>query len=169
MKAVAQTWKYNYYHSADQPGGGPRQRQRIQPKCSPVRSGSMSTSSGGDRGDGGESSVCTNLATTLSRLHCCLEQHQQQSETPFLISTYPSGHVFQILDQADDRVERANFTRFQQVEQQICSCPVDRLALLLRQEPITRLLQRILPVMAPVFSADRGRRKSSVGLRFKQA
>ena len=44
-------------------------------------------------GDGEESSMRTNLATTLSRLDCCLEQHQGQSETPFLVFTDPSGHI----------------------------------------------------------------------------
>ena len=66
-----------------------------------------------DRGDGEESSVCTNQAITLSRFHCCLEQHQWQSETPFLIFTYPPGHVFQVLDYSDDRVKRCHIAGFQ--------------------------------------------------------
>ena len=110
-----------------------------------------------------------NPAMALRPFDCLLEQHQGQPETPVLVFTDPSGHVLQVLDNSDNRVECANLAGFRQIKQQLCSCPVDRLALLLRQELITRLLQRILPIVAPVFSANRGRWKSSVGLRFKRA
>lgn len=52
-------------------------------------------------------------AEALTRAHCRLEQRQGQSETPFLIFTYPPGHVFQILDHADNRVKRGDITRLQ--------------------------------------------------------
>jgi hypothetical protein len=70
-----------------------------------------------ERGDGEKSSVCTNPAITLSRIHCCLEQHQWQSETPFLVVTDPPGHVLQVLDHTDNRVKRGDIAGFQQIEQ----------------------------------------------------
>ena len=73
--------------------------------------------------------MCTNLAVPLKRPHCCLEQHHGQSKTPFLIFTYPSGHVFQVLDHADNRVKRGHIAGFQQIEQQLFRRPVDRFLL----------------------------------------
>ena len=73
--------------------------------------------------------MCTNLAVPLKRPHCCLEQHHGQSKTPLLIFTYPSGHVFQVLDHADNRVKRGHIAGFQQIEQQLFRRPVDRFLL----------------------------------------
>ena len=97
-----------------------------------AKNGERACSPSADHRDGEESSVCTNLAITLLRLHCCLEQRQGQSKTPFLVFANSCGHVLQVLDHTDNRVERANLTRFQQVQQQLFSRPVDCLSLLPR-------------------------------------
>ena len=73
--------------------------------------------------------MCTNLAVPLKRPHCCLEQHQWQSETPFLICADPPGNLFQVLDHADNRVKRGHIAGFQQIEQQLFRRPVDRFLL----------------------------------------
>lgn len=49
-----------------------------------------------------------------------------------MVCTNPSGHIFQVLNHADDCVEWADITGFQQVKEQICRGPIDGLSLLLR-------------------------------------
>ena len=86
-----------------------------------------------------------NPAVALRPFDCLLEQHQGQSEALLLVCTNLPGYIFQVLNHADNRVEAADVTGFQKIKQQLCSCPVDRFSLLLRQELVTRLLRILSP------------------------